>query len=134
MPIRNAQFNFEIENEIYKFLSTFSQILKERFHYYEENNKKEVFKKLKELNAEMRNYNYYLVRGISKQTSDIIYQNNSYILNKKKENFEVEYILNYFIRKFESFSYDNIKNSFLTIFYSNYFDKIKLNIEKMNYR
>ena len=133
LPIRTIQINFEIENEIYNFLNTFSQILKERFQNYEENNKKDLFNKMKELNAEMRNYDYYLVGGISKKTSDAIYQNNSNILNKKIENFEVEFILNYFIRKFVSFSSDNIKNSFLRIFYSNYYDKIKLNIEKMNY-
>ena len=74
----------EIDNEIEKFSSAFSQVLKERFQIYEEKNKKNLFNKLKELNSEMRNSNNYLITGIKKETSDSLYQKNSNILKEKK--------------------------------------------------
>ena len=132
LSIRNVQFNMEIDNEIEKFSSAFSQVLKERFQIYEEKNKKNLFNKLKELNSEMRNSNNYLITGIKKETSDSLYQKNSKILKEKKKNFELEYILNYFTREFLSFSYDDIKSSLMRKINSIYIDKIKLNIEKMN--
>jgi GTPase SAR1 family protein len=125
------QLSIDIENEINSFYEGISQIFNQRYKSFENNNKNDLFHKLKELNVEMRNSNNNLIRGIDKAKSDSLYKNNAEKLNEKEENFKAEYILNYFIKEFSSFSYENIKFSFLRILGSIYIDKIKQELDKL---
>lgn len=126
--ISKYPFNIEIENEINLFFEEISKIFKQEYQCYEENNKKDLFNKLKELNAEMRNSNNNLIQGITKEISDSFYNNNSNKLNEIKENFEIEFIFNYFLKEFSTIFYENIEKTFIKQFDSIYINKIGLKI------
>ena len=129
--ISQYPFNIEIENEINLFFEEISKIFKQEYQCYEEDNKKDLFNKLKELNAEMRNSNNNLIQGITKEISDSFYNNNSNKLNEIKENFEIEFIFNYFLKEFSTIFYENIEKTFIKQFDSIYINKIGLKIVNM---
>ena len=132
-PIFINQFDIELEKVINSFFDNISLIFRKQYECYDEYNKKDLFNRLKELNAEMRKSNNYLIKGINKITSDSFYQKNINNLNVKKENFKAEYILNYFTKEFSSLFYENIKSIFSKLFNSKYIDKIRQEINNINF-
>ena len=129
--ISNSAFSTEIENEINLFIDKISEIINQKYQCFEDNNKNELFNELKELNAEMRNENENLTKGITREVSDTFYNNNSNKLKLEKEKYEAEFILNYFSNEFISIFDKNVEKEFNNIFDSIYYNKIELNLKQI---